>query len=366
MKKSILVLISSFLFIVLLLEFFVRFQFRDEVDTTRLRKIVSSTRISSFTRPSDNKDIVYEFIPNIRVRWKGVTIASSADGCCRVSARSLDSHQYDPGSFKLAIIGDSTAFGWRVEYEETYAYLLKEKLEKELGRRVELHNYSLPGYNSHQLLAVFEERVASWRPDLTILHYDHNDADPILEKPPNYIPPEYGDNILHSALLKFIVRRIRYQYNKNLSTVVGSAGKRNGLDKVYRNYYYDGPQYRQHLNNLDKLANIARIKDIPIVCFIFNTFEELHDNINNDKMYVLLHKPLVPKLRAMGYYVIDSYPSSQEVFRQRRWTDWRATWFSENDAHPNKLGHIIIANMIFANLPSEILKYNRSDLKKVN
>ncbi len=352
MKKSIILLLGAIILTLFLLEGFVRYQFHDDVDTTYLQQLVDSTRISSFTRPSANKDIVYEFIPNIRVQWKGVTVASSKDGCCRISA-ARPTPPSPPGAFRLAVIGDSTAFGWRVEYEDTYAFLLKKQIENKIGRRVVLRNYSLPGYNSHQLLAIFKERVVPWKPNLTILHYDHNDADPVREKPPNYIPPEYGNNIFHSALIKLIARRIRYQYNKNLTTSITSThGKSPEL--IFRNYRYAGPQYESHLNNLKELAKLGKNNNIPIACFIFNTFETQQDDLDHDKMYVLLHKPLVPKLKEMGYFVIDSYPISQKIFNQRHWKDWSVTWFSNKDAHPNVLGHKIISNIIFDALNGSI------------
>ena len=354
---TVILLITSILSSLFLAELFIREHYPKEIDTKALQQDIDNTRISSFTRPSNNRDIVYEFIPDVQTQWQGVTVRSSKDGYYRISAKAPRTYSTD-NTFKLAVVGDSTAFGWKVQYEETYAYLLKKKIEKKINRKVELRNYSLPGYNSHQLLAIFKSRVVPWKPNLTILHYDHNDADPVKEKPPNYIPPEYGDNIIHSALIKFTMRRIRYKYNQTLTTAI-KAKDNNETDLIFHNYRYAGPQYRKHLLALQELATQAQQADIPIVCFIFNTFTTLQADPEQDKMYSLLHKPLVPKLRNMGYIVVDSYPLSQKIFRQRGWKDWSHTWISKKDAHPNPLGHKIIAGMIWQRIKKTNILYQK-------
>jgi lysophospholipase L1-like esterase len=83
--------------------------------------------------------------------------------------------QKPPGTFRIFVLGDSSAAG--VPYGTGYAFStwLARRLEGELpDMRVEVVNAALPGYASRRLLIAAHE-VAAYAPDLVIVYNGHNE-----------------------------------------------------------------------------------------------------------------------------------------------------------------------------------------------
>jgi hypothetical protein len=117
--------------------------------------------------------------------------------------------------------------------------------------------------------------------------------------PPHYIPPEHGDNILHSALLKFALRQTgTFRNEHNLRFDKDSH-------RYCSNHIVSGPLYDEHLAALSELASQAGSRNIPIVAVIFNAFVKPDSNFQESKDYILLHKSLADRLSRMEFYLLD-------------------------------------------------------------
>jgi len=210
-------------------------------------------------------------------------------------------------------------------------------------RPVELRNYSVPGYNARQELAVLMSRVVPYKPDLIILHHDHNDAqDTGHAYPYDYFPPEYGDNFLGSAVFKLLIRkgaavgkRISRYWNEESTEYLGG-------------YAISGPLYDDHLVARRKFVLEADRNEIPVVAVIFNAEVEAKENWREAPEYLLLNKKISDELGGMGFMVMDLYPVYQSMLSRNNWPDLRRWWISEDelDAHPNPEGHAFIAEAL--------------------
>jgi len=69
-----------------------------------------------------------------------------------------------PGTVRIAILGDSQAWGDGVADSETFASLIDGRE----GGRVEAINFAAPGYGTDQQLLVFDSRAAAYSPDIVI------------------------------------------------------------------------------------------------------------------------------------------------------------------------------------------------------
>jgi hypothetical protein len=88
-----------------------------------------------------------------------------------------------PGTARLAFLGDSFTFGEGVRDEDTYAEVTARLLNRQGGqgaRRVESYNYGVGGYNTTQALFLLQNIALRHQPDLVVLGYVLNDADPPL------------------------------------------------------------------------------------------------------------------------------------------------------------------------------------------
>lgn len=99
-------------------------------------------------------------------------IVSNQDGF-RVGRKQ----QFPAGfSHTLNILGDSSSFGWGVEFDETYGAVLKELLNGDRKNQYALANYSIPGFTSFQGRLLIH-RLAAIRPgDLVVVSFGGNDA----------------------------------------------------------------------------------------------------------------------------------------------------------------------------------------------
>lgn len=82
-----------------------------------------------------------------------------------------------PDGMTIVGIGDSTMFGWGVEYEETYLHRLRDRLETETGRIWQAVNTAVPGYNTVMEVETLVAEGLATEADWVILHYDRNDIE---------------------------------------------------------------------------------------------------------------------------------------------------------------------------------------------
>lgn len=91
-----------------------------------------------------------------------------------------DPREYDlakgPHTFRILVLGDSVTFGHGSVYENTYPYLLEQRLKAwrpEIDWQV--WNAAVPGYNTSQELAHLKEVGPEFAPDLVIVGFFEND-----------------------------------------------------------------------------------------------------------------------------------------------------------------------------------------------
>lgn len=87
-----------------------------------------------------------------------------------------------PGTLRVAVLGDSTVFGWGADDGGTVADGLAAELaasHPELGP-VEVLNAGQPGYSTFQASWLFAEVVAAWEPDLSIVFVPLHDDNLVL------------------------------------------------------------------------------------------------------------------------------------------------------------------------------------------
>jgi len=84
-----------------------------------------------------------------------------------------------PGMGRVAIMGDSNVFGWGLSESETLAAQTEAACQK-AGHKIEIINAGQPGYSTTQMGWLFEETLAAYEPDLTILFLSMHDENLVL------------------------------------------------------------------------------------------------------------------------------------------------------------------------------------------
>jgi len=179
-------------------------------------------------RPSPNNKIVYELYPGYEMKSLKA----------KISSQGLNDRYFavkkQPDVFRIAVVGDSMSFGWKVGAENSFPKVLERMLNKASDRKFEVLNFSVPGYNTSQEFEVIKEKVLDFQPDLIILVFCYNDTHIC-----NFIKPDITiRNYLfnHSYLTRFLLRK--------LDLIIMNSGRLKKIWFLFKNkcigmLYYD-------------------------------------------------------------------------------------------------------------------------------
>jgi hypothetical protein len=285
MVKKLAILSFSVIFSLLFLEGFTRGFLREEVDS----EIIRSKFFRVGATPSDDPDLVYELKEGVAFRDNETT-----------------------SSIKLAVIGDSTPYGWPGK-KLSYPYSVARRL------KMQLRNYSVPGYNTKQELILFRKYIKQWEPNYVLIHHDGNDADPTARFfPGGYSCPDYGDNFLHSALIKYIARTIKSINPRHIDTKANT---------ILGWSISSGPLYDEHISALKTLIHEAHENGAKVIVVLYDSEKPTEERQS------VLRQPLIDLLAECECQVI----SLNSVWVHR---------ISDENMHPNVEGQKLIADQI--------------------
>lgn len=142
---------------------------RDERDLKSDR----SVSLRSIIAPHASKKIIYDLIPNLAVKFQGVETKINSCGMRGPERNIVKSGD----TYRIALLGDSFAFGWGVEYQESFAHQLEVILNEWGGGKlkVEVLNFGVPGYSTFQEVAKFQEIGDDFNVDAVLVYFVEND-----------------------------------------------------------------------------------------------------------------------------------------------------------------------------------------------
>jgi len=131
----------------------------------QLRPFVRVQAVSAYGYRMEPNQTAYSLSGKVRVnRW---------------GFRGEDWSEPKPGgTIRVALLGDSYVFGVGVDDDETFASTLQERLNESAppGRRYEVLNFGVSGYDTGHEIAVLEHEVLRFQPDAVVLFFFLNDV----------------------------------------------------------------------------------------------------------------------------------------------------------------------------------------------
>lgn len=120
-------------------------------------------------RLSKNNHLLYELLPDSKVKIQGIEFAINAFGF-----RDKKYRRRKVNDTRIIFLGDSVTYGWGVALEETYHKQI-EKLLNNRGYDVDVMGMGIPGYNTIQEYYLLKDAVLDFKPDMLILQISPND-----------------------------------------------------------------------------------------------------------------------------------------------------------------------------------------------
>jgi lysophospholipase L1-like esterase len=302
------------------------------LDTSEKSKIeINNPSLKGLVRRSSNPKIVYELKSNISGLFLNQPLRTNSLGM-RGPEYSLEKN---PQIIRIALIGDSIAFGWGVKEEERYSTVLEKLLSEKWGKQVEILNFGVPGYNTMIEAELVEQKVATFNPDMLILHFVNND-----DGAPYFMSrPESFWTIKKSFLFEFIKERLvqpSKDSNPNLSVGFGGLPEESKAAVIKEYSYMVGAQAVKR--GLDRIGKYAQSKQIPF----YIVFGSLRDG-----QYSLLRQAA----KKNGTQLVSIKENVERYFAARgiitpkeRIQDLT---LNPKDPHPNAKGHGIYAEALF-------------------
>lgn len=133
----------------------------------------TGSNLRGLVLPHPDDKIIYDLIPNLEITFQRAPVKLNSSGM-----RSPERTIYKPAkTFRIALLGDSFAFGWGVKQEESFAQILENNLNRisQGNPRFEVLNFGTPGYSTFQEVAKFKESGLDFQPDAVLVFFIEND-----------------------------------------------------------------------------------------------------------------------------------------------------------------------------------------------
>jgi lysophospholipase L1-like esterase len=244
--------------------------------------------------------------------------------------------------FRVAVLGDSIAFGYWVAEEDAFPRQLEALLGPAgpaAGRRVEVLNFGVPGYNLDQSLEVLRSRAVRFAPDVVVLALCLND----LESAFSY---EYGLTVDRSARRETLPGRAAdalLRYSRLFAWIEYRLAEREGRRAFVRTRNpMPGPLYAEAVSqqqaalraHFDTAAALLRdAGGVQGLVAVFPTFGERFDRYPHRA----LHAAAIAAARGAGLAAVDLLDCLSAY-------DFRAV--RADVVHPSPLGHRVVAHAL--------------------
>ena len=271
---------------------------------------------------SDNPVLTHQHRTNVSAELMGVEVSLNSLG-----HRSVELADPKPTDEKrIYVLGSSFTLGWGVKAGAVFADILAQGLNAEksskTGHRYVTANAGIGNYNSAFEVELFKQQVEAVKPDLVLIQYYINDAEP---------NPMSSDNPIfrYSLAAAFLYQQIRSLTSVNVMT----------LEDHYAALYEDGqPGWENAKAALVELKALCTARGIPLIATMI---PELHD-LSADGPYPLIYARIADYFAAIDVTLIDTFPAIAAQFAD----DPPSAWVALDDAHPNAAVHAIIAESI--------------------
>lgn len=236
------------------------------------------------------------------------------------------------GLYRIAVVGDSLAFGQGIAEEERFSNVLQTKLNGRSGRSYQVLNFALPGAETTDELGFLTRAVLDSKPDYILLQWYINDVQGDDKRdaphPLTIIPPD----LRRGSVLFYIAHR-----------VLGDIQSRLGWTRSYDQYMtarFGAPNSQASLKAaaaMNTFIEICRKFDIPLGMVLFS--ESYFDP--GSRLDFLLER-MLEVCKEQRLRCLDTRIALLPLQGDRK------LWASRFDPHPSAFANRLVADRLLA------------------
>lgn len=305
-------------------------------------------------RARSSPTLQWELRPHQRAYTIDSRVVTNAAGF-----RAATDSEPGTGSIRILAMGDSITFGHGVPFEAVYARQVERLLDERYpGRRVEVINMGVPGYNIRQHLIALKEKGVRYRPHLVILGFCWNDIignekplpgepgfvperpvedadDDLKWRPQHVIPKSLRDPLRDWRTLYVTVQRVKVLKERLVPSNHPYIVHYRAL--LSKDEARLGPAWAATERRLRELADLTRAHGIDLVVVIFPDGAQLVDRYRSI--------PYQERVKAMAARadvpVVDLLPEFMRAV-----AEGRRLFLDSSIGHPSIEGHALAAREI--------------------
>jgi lysophospholipase L1-like esterase len=267
--------------------------------------------------------LAHKHAPNRHTVLMGVDFQTNSRG---LRDREF-SYERELGALRILMLGDSLTVGWGVPIESTFSKRI-EKLYAADGIDAEVINTGVGNYNTIQEVEYFMTEGFKYRPDIVVLNFFINDAEPVLP----HEPPSVLTRVCYACI--FIFGRV-------------DAFARTYLNKKdWAEYYlrlFDGGNATGWFNAKEAIGKLAAYCGSHGIVLLIANLPELHDV--RRYRFEQISKLVQSTANQYGAGYVDILPDLKNE-------DSASLWVRPEDPHPNAHAHDLIAHGLYRALKS--------------
>ncbi len=241
-----------------------------------------------------------------------------------------------PGSVRIAVVGDSFAFGPYMQFDDTFPKRLERFLNLNSDQpRVEVINYGMPQYSTSNEIELVKKAIEE-QADLVILQITLNDPELKPLRPDGIIQHD-NSIVLPEGWLFRHWRSLRYATSLVLNTQSHQQYK-----NYYLSLYSNKDTWNSFAQSLRTIENLTRRANVALGAVIFPLFGYMVDDYNP---FLAIHKKIGRELKRIRTRHLDLAESYRNIPVERLQV------LPGTDRHPNEIAHRIAAERILDWLP---------------
>lgn len=264
----------------------------------------------------------------------GVVRASGIEWHYRINSRGFRSTDYSAEAMaarrNVLLLGDSYLFGFAIDQQDTLSEAIKTAMTSAGAEVPNLHNLGVPGYNTGHEAAMLREQLAQQRPDLVVLTFVPNDAEPqgnVLRRP---------DVLYRHQPLWLLVQLKRaanhYLFGDREVLATGLNEMSTDFNEAYR---LRNHKYQDTRRAFADIVALCRTHDVPLLVAVFPAFAASFDA---SYPYAPIHREVMQWSADSGVRALDLFDTFRGLPAQQ--------YAVPGDGHPNAAANRLAAAAI--------------------